>query len=170
MKSLRFFTLLILLIASVGATAQTTWGVRNFFNGNDYNLGVKLGHYSDTIGLELYGFFDMRPFEKRVLVSDSRPFLLQLRETRYFVGTGVEYDFPASGDVGIYLMANIAYTWADYSGTEIKPEKGLVLIPGAGVSFSLGKTQIKLGYSYYDSRSLDVGNSKVYIAINGFLK
>ena len=159
--------ILFLVVSCTFLLAQPIIGIRNFANTNDYNIGLKVGAGGTRTPLETYLFFDMRPFKKRVFVSDTGPFLLQLREKRFFIGGGLEYNFISDEkNVGGFVLMNLSYTWANYSGTAIKPKASFIGMPAFGLYFRLSETSnLKLGYSYFDSQSIDVENGKIYLAI-----
>lgn len=145
--------------------------IRNDLNLSDYVLGTELGVVNKNRNITTFLTFDARPYRKGVLEYVGNNQFYQFREERYFLGAGVEYfkgfkRLPLAG----FVQANGVYTWGKYGGTEMKPDKGWVVIPRLGLALDLkGHGWLKVGYSYLDAKTYRLEKHRLYIAISGFL-
>ena len=141
--------------------------IRNVLNADDWLLGLE---YTGTVfpHVKLMGSFDFRPYRSRVLTQPkNQDFLIQYREKRYYLGTGISTDLDLiEGLFGIFTQANLSYTFGDYAGSVSSPTREWVLIPNMGFYANLGKlTRLKIGYTRINVHQDKENINRVYLGL-----
>jgi len=146
-------------------------GLRSDLNMEDAALGLEAGIMNKARNLNLFTTFDARPFRKKILEYRGNNVFYQYPEERYFLGLGAEYlqHFEVA-DLGAFAQLNGVYTWGVYGGTERKPPNGWVAIPRFGLFRKVGDSAfLKLGYSYFDTKTSKVDRHRVFLSFGGFI-
>ncbi|MGL1936836.1 MAG: hypothetical protein OCD01_17545 [Fibrobacterales bacterium] len=101
------------------------------FNHEDILLGGEFKGVSNTLGLSFGPMFTVRPYEKKVLVETDQNSYYQFREVRYTIGLNAEKYFFFDKNA-LALMAGVAYSGSQYSGTAKKGETGFIPVIKVG--------------------------------------
>ncbi len=150
---------------------RPTFSVRQSFNSEDYILGFTVGVSTPQRNLITYASFDFRPYGKKIQEKQAGNFYHQYAEKRSFTGIGAEYLHRLNDkNRGVFVNANLDYTWGRYGGTFAKPQKGFLVVPRAGffMSFFERTTFLKLGYEYLDTNS-EVLEHRVFFSVVGVI-
>ncbi|RED96558.1 hypothetical protein [Marinoscillum furvescens] len=137
---------------------------------DDYGLGTELGIMTPGRSFTAFGFFAARPYRRVYTESQGNNLYYQFREERFTVGVGGEYlrGF-GEGNKGLFVQANMGYTWGNRGGVFEHQQKGWVLWPRAGLFLKISRAGLmKMGYGYQDIKSDDVAPHRVFIALSGF--
>ena len=134
-------------------------------------MGIGLGLVKKKHG---YFFsFASRPFKKRVLIKDNSGTWFQFSETRHIVSIGGEmFNMIRDSNVGYFIRLSGGYTWADYAGSNRKPDNGFILVPQAGLLFRFpipdGQLNIKLGYEFFNPMHNSISHHRIYVGFSIF--
>lgn len=113
-------------------------------------VGLELDRNSKRTDLYWFGSFDFRPYRKKQRVRESNSIFYQYAETKYLVGLGAGYQKDLIEDkFGLYLQTSVNWSWAGYSGTNLKPPSGFMLVPDGGIYIAVGPySSLQIGYTH----------------------
>jgi hypothetical protein len=149
------------------------FGTHIAFNGGDFNWGGQLGMDIAALDLSIRADFTGRAGAKRVLVESpsNNNVLIQYREARYLLGIEAEKRFPikefeSDALIGVTGMLLGGYTFGDYRGTKTAPYNGATYRARIAPYLLLDEAVlVRAGYEYLPTRTEDVANHRVFIAI-----
>lgn len=165
---------LVLLFSPLTGQVIPELGTHTSFNGSDFNIGFQAGIGLDDLDLSLRADFTARAGSKRVLVESAQDPNLsyQYREGRYYLGIEVEKRFRLfepgeDSEAGIAGAVWGGYTFGDYRGTDVAPQRGFIYRPRVAPYVHIDNVVlIQAGYEYLPLRAGGVSDHRAFISFN----